>query len=48
MNSSSIVWGIVITFAVTVISALISTSSVLKKKPFDIAINSVKDEKEGA
>jgi len=48
MNLAAIVWGIVIVFAVTVISALISASSVLKKKPFDIAINSVKDEKEGA
>jgi len=38
MNSAAIVWGIVIVFAVTVISALISSSSVLKKKTLDIVI----------
>jgi len=42
MNSAAIVWGVVIAFAVTVISALISISSVLKKKTLDIVIDSEK------
>ena len=39
MNSAAIVWGIVIAFAVTVISALISASFVLKKKTLDIVLD---------